>query len=297
MAHPRLGFNSYILPKSFRGERTYDSYEPNPLGKHPDDVWPLQPIMPSAKERLGYPTQKPERLLEYILRASSNEGNLILDPFCGCGTAVAVAQRLNRRWIGIDITHLAISLIKHRLLTAFGDKVSFKTIGEPVTLPDALALASQDRYQFQWWALGMVGARPTEKKKGADAGIDGRLLFHDEPSGGRTKQIIFSVKSGGVDVGDVRDLLGVLDQQKAEIGVLLTLQEPTGPMRKAAASAGFYSSPWGTKHPRLQIRTIAELLEGRAVDRPAAAVPGVNVTLKDARPAKAAGSSEQEDLF
>jgi SAM-dependent methyltransferase len=133
---------------------------------------------------------------------------LVLDPFCGCGTAIAVAQRLNRRWIGIDITHLAVALIKHRLHDMFGNRVQYKVVGEPVSLPDAKALAEYDPYQFQWWALGLVGARPIEEKKGADRGIDGRLYFHDEADSkkGRTKQIILSVKSGKVSVKDVRDL-------------------------------------------------------------------------------------------
>ena len=177
------------------------------------DLWDDIP-QESGKLDLGYPTQKPEALLERIINASSNEGNLVLDPFCGCGTAVAVAQRLKRRWIGIDITHLAITLIRHRLKNTFGSEAEYKVIGEPVSLPDAQALAQQNAYQFQWWALGLVGARPTEQKKGADRGIDGRLYFHDEP-GGKTKQIILSVKSGNVTVKDVRDLRGVLEREQA----------------------------------------------------------------------------------
>jgi site-specific DNA-methyltransferase (adenine-specific) len=189
------------------------------------DVWTdIDRINQSAKERLGYPTQKPEALLERIIMASSREEGTVLDPFCGCGTAIAVSQKLDRRWIGIDITHLAITLIKNRLRSTFGKGVlkKFKVIGEPVSLPDAEALARQDRYQFQWWALGLVGARPapTEQKKGADKGIDGRLYFHDEPKGGKTKQVVLSVKSGGTSVKDVRDLAHVVDREKAAIGCL-----------------------------------------------------------------------------
>lgn len=195
---------------------------------------------------------------------------MILDPFCGCGTVIAAAQKLNRKWIGIDVTHLAISLIKARLKDAFGDKIekTYKVLGEPVSLPDAESLAQQDPYQFQWWALGLVGARPVEQKKGADKGIDGRLYFHDDRASGYTKQIIFSVKAGHTSVPHVRDLRGVIDREKAQIGVLLTMEEPTRPMRTEAASAGFYDSPWGTRHPRLQLLTIAELLAGKNVDRP-----------------------------
>jgi len=233
------------------------------------DVWtrPELWLNSAAAERLGYPTQKPEALLERIIRASSKEGDTVLDPFCGCGTTVAVAQRLKRRWIGIDITHLAISLIRHRLKNAFGNKAHYEVVEEPVSLPDAQALARQKPYQFQWWALGLVGARPTEQKKGADRGIDGQLYFHDEP-GGKTKQIILSVKSGNTTVKDVRDLRGVLVREQAEIGVLITLEEPTRPMQGEAASAGFYKTPYGN-HPRLQILTIRELLEaGGRIDYP-----------------------------
>ena len=224
----------------------------------------IPPINSQAKERLGYPTQKPEALLERIIASSSNKGDIVLDPFCGCGTAIAAAQKLKRNWIGIDITHLAITLIKHRIRDTYGDRVKYQVIGEPVSQPDAETLAQQDPYQFQWWALGLVGARPAEQKKGADKGIDGRLYFHDDIQGTKTKQIIFSVKAGHTNVAHVRDLRGVLDREKAEIGVLITMQEPTQPMRTEATGAGFYSSPgWNQDYPRLQILTIADLLEGK----------------------------------
>jgi len=236
-------------------------------GRRLGDVWDIPHINASARERLGYPTQKPEALLERIIKASSNESDLVLDPFCGCGTTITVAQRLNRRWIGIDITHLAITLIKHRLYDAFGDEVSYEVIGEPVSLSDAKVLAKQDPYQFQWWALGLVDARPVEQKRGKDKGIDGRLYFHDDPKG-KTKQIIISVKSGHILPSYVRDLRGVVEREKAEIGLLITLEQPTRAIKSEAASAGFYDSPWGTKHPKIQILTIEELLEGKKTDYP-----------------------------
>lgn len=233
-------------------------------------VWTdINPINSQAQERLGYPTQKPEALLERIIKASSNEGDVVLDPFCGCGTAIAVAQRLKRRWIGIDVTHLAIGLMKHRLQNAFGEQIhrQYGVIGEPVSVPDAQTLAAEDPYQFQYWALGLVGARSTEHKKGADKGIDGRLYFLDDDSG-KPKQVIFSVKAGHVTVSHLRDLRGVIERDEAQIGVLICMEEPTKPMRSEAASSGFYASPWGTKHRRVQILTIAELLAGKNVDRP-----------------------------
>lgn len=261
------------------------------------EVWTdISPINMMAKERLGYPTQKPETLLERIIRASSTEGDTVLDPFCGCGTTVAVAQRLKRRWIGIDVTHLAITLIRHRLLSTYGDAVAgeYSVVGEPTSVPDAEALAAADPYQFQWWALGLVGARPVEQKKGADKGIDGRLYFHDE-SKGTTKQVIISVKAGGTGAAHVRDLRGVVEREKAQIGVLLTMQPPTAPMRKEAASAGFYESPgWHSKHPRLQILTINDLLGGAAIDYPSRFG---NVTFKRApRAEQRQGVSQQLPL-
>jgi DNA modification methylase len=247
------------------------------------DVWTdIDRINQAAKERLGYPTQKPEALLDRILAASSDEGDTVFDPFCGCGTTVAVAQRLGRKWIGRDITHLAITLIRHRLFAAYGGKAEYEVIGEPVSLPDAEALAAEDKYQFQWWALGLVGARPADQKKGADKGIDGRVYFHDEPSG-KTKQIILSVKGGELKADDVRALLGVIDRERAEIGVLITLNDATRGMRADAASSGFYKLPvgqGGQQYPRLQILTVAELLAGQRIKYPS--VGYVNVTYKKA---------------
>ena len=236
------------------------------------NVWTdIAPINSQAQERLGYPTQKPTPLLERIVEASSNEGDVVLDPFCGCGTAISAAQRLGRNWIGIDITHLAIGLIRSRLRDEFGDDIAktYKVIGEPTTVEDAAALAREDAYQFQWWALGLVGARRDEEKKGADKGIDGRLPFHDEKTGGKTKHVILSVKAGKLHANYVRDLRGVIEREKAEIGVLISMDEPTKQMRAEAASAGFYKSPFNTSHPRLQILTIDELLKGKGIDYPA----------------------------
>ena len=252
------------------------------------DMWTdIPPINAKAAERLGYPTQKPEALLERIIAVSSNEGDVVLDPFCGCGTTIAAAQKLGRRWLGIDITHLAITLIRSRLTDTFDGKAAYEVLGEPVSQPDAETLAASDPYQFQWWALGLVGARPVEQKKGADKGIDGRIYFHEGP--GETKQIILSVKAGKLHAPYVRDLRGVVDREKAVIGVLLTLDEPTKAMRTEAASAGFYTSPWG-KHPRLQILTVEDLLTGKGIDRPPAQA---SATFKRAPKAKAAGAKPQ----
>jgi len=199
----------------------YKRYRDELKGKAVSDFWDdINRINPVGSERLGYPTQKPLALLERILQASSDEGDVVLDPFCGCGTTIDAAEKLGRRWIGIDITHLAINLIRHRLLDTYGEEIkeTYAVIGEPTSVPDARMLAEQDPYQFQWWALGLVGARPVDQKKGADKGIDGRLYFHDEGPGGKTKQVIFSVKAGNTSVAHVRDLCHVVDREAGDFG-------------------------------------------------------------------------------
>jgi len=275
-----------------RKKRYLDETEGRPI----PDVWEdIFPINSQARERLGYPTQKPEALLERIIKASSNHGDVVLDPFCGCGTTIAAAQKLGRRWIGIDLTHLAVALIKTRLFDMFGEEAKYDVIGEPVSVPDAEKLAKRDPYQFQWWALGLVGARPVEQKKGADMGIDGRLYFHDEQSGGKTKQVIFSVKAGQTGVAHLRDLEGVIQRENAEIGVLLLMKEPTRPMNKEAASAGFYESEsWG-KFPKIQILTVEELLGGKKVEYPR--TRGSNVTFKRAPKSKKKLADHQDLPF
>ncbi len=258
------------FPKSIDGRIQLKRYLDEMPGMQVSNIWDDIPVIHAqAQERLGYPTQKPEALLERILKASSNEGDLVLDPFCGCGTTVQVAQRLNRRWIGIDVTHLAIGLIKKRLADTFGSEIRerYEVIGEPTDYQGAAALAAEDKYQFQWWALGQVGARPAEQKKGADRGIDGRLYFHDDQSG-QSKQIIFSVKAGGVSVPQVRDLEGVLEHEKAQIGVFITFDEPTKPMLRQAAEAGLYKSSDGATYPKLQILTIQQILDGKQPEYP-----------------------------
>jgi DNA modification methylase len=234
------------------------------------DVWAdVQALRSWHTERLGYPTQKPESLLERIIGASSNEGNIVLDPFCGCGTTITVAEKIKRKWIGIDVTHLAISLMKHRLQDTFGYKVKYQVFGEPVDLKGAYALAKQDRYQFEWWALGLVGARPAdkEKKKGKDKGIDGNIYFHDDNSG-KTKKILIQVKSGNINPGYIRDLRGTVEREKAQIGVFITLKNPTKGMMQEAISSGYYDSPGWGKFPKIQILTIRELLKGKEIDYP-----------------------------
>ena len=282
-----------IMQKKPGAVPRYKRYLDEMPGVPLQDIWTdIKPIGSRAAERLSYPTQKPIALLERIIQSSSDEGDTILDPFCGCGTATAAAQKLGRNWIGIDITQLAISLVRYRLRDSFGKNCRFDVIGEPVSLQDAEVLAQQDPYQFQWWALGMVEARPAKQRKGADQGIDGQKNFHDEGRGGKTKKIIFSVKAGHVTVSQIRDLVGVINREKAQIGVFLSLNPPTAPMRREAASAGFYKSPWGKNYPRIQLLTIEELLGGKTVDYPHAA----DVTFKRAKRVRTGPSEKQNHL-
>ena len=238
-------------------------------GKPMTDVWSdIYPINSMAQERLGYPTQKPEALLERIVSASSNEGDVVLDPFCGCGTTIAAAQKLGRQWLGIDVTHLAITLMKQRLADHFGESAEYTVVGEPTSLPDAEALALQDRHQFEIWALGLVHARPFEAKKGADRGIDGRIRFNQAATGYDWTEALISVKSGTVHSNVVSELRGVIEREKAALGVLITLHEPTKNMVREAVDAGFYVLPYDEtkKFPRLQILTIKDLLEGKQIE-------------------------------
>jgi hypothetical protein len=258
-----------VVPKAGgvpRFKRYLDEQEGTPM----TDVWEdIPPINSQAQERLGYPTQKPEALLRRILTASADRGDTVLDPFCGCGTTISVAEQLGMSWIGIDVTHLAIGLIKHRLQDQFGPAITktYEVRGEPTSLPDAERLASEEPFQFQAWALGKVGARTAQsEKRGADRGIDGTLYFHDDPKG-TTKRIILSVKAGkNVSVAMVRDLVGTVTREKV----------------KEAASAGFYASPMGGKHAKVQILTIEDLLAGKGIDYPARS-QRADVTFRKAR--------------
>jgi adenine specific DNA methylase Mod len=232
-----------------------------------DIITDISPINSQAQERLGYPTQKPVALLERIIQASSNPGDVVLDPFCGCGTAVHAAEKLGRQWIGIDVTHLSITLIERRLKDAFPGIV-FEVFGTPQDLASAMDLAARDKYQFQWWAVSKVDARPYGgKKKGADGGIDGLIYFRGADKA--IEKAVVSVKAGdNVGVAMIRDLKGVMEREKADIGVFLTVALPSKPMITEAASAGVYQGADGKNYPRLQILTLAELFQGRKAQIP-----------------------------
>jgi site-specific DNA-methyltransferase (adenine-specific) len=240
-------------------KRYLDEQEGSPV----DDIWDdILPLQAQSAERLGYPTQKPLALLERIIQASSNPGDVVLDPFCGCGTAVHAAQKLGRQWVGIDITHLAIHLIERRMSEAFPG-LQFEIHGEPKDLDSARDLALRDKYEFQFWACALVGAQPYKGgKKGADGGTDGLIYFQDDKTA--SKKIIVSVKGGeSVTRTMIADLKNTVEREGAQIGLFVTLAEPTEPMRKEATSAGFYTNPYDEQFPKIQILTIADLLDGR----------------------------------
>ena len=238
-------------------------YEDALRGISYQDIWVNRDLWlnSAARERLGYPTQKPAALLERIITSSSNEDDIALDPFCGCGTAIHAAQKLGRRWIGIDITHLAISLIEKRLNDAFPG-IQYEVHGTPKDIAGAQNLANRNKYQFQWWAVSLVNAVPYGgKKKGADSGIDGIIYF--KPDGKQTEKAIVSVKGGeNVSVPMIRDLAYVVDREQAKLGIFLTLAPPTRSMQTEAVKAGFYPTPFHGNLPKIQLFTIAELFAG-----------------------------------
>jgi site-specific DNA-methyltransferase (adenine-specific) len=274
------------------------SYLDEQKGRPAQNIWTDIVMSKSGAERLGYPTQKPVALLERIIAASSNPGNVVLDPFCGCGTALVAAQKLDRQWIGIDVTYLSIAVMKARLKDSFG-LADVEVIGQPTEVEGARAMlvgtGLEGQYQFQWWALDLIGAQPqgAAQKKGADRGIDGVISFSTGPRG-EVGRALVSVKSGSVNSSHVRDLKGVLEREKAEIGLFVTLEEPSGPMQLEATTAGVYRSELsGRDYPRIQILTIRELLEEHS--RPNLPVLVLPAYQQAERVAKKA--AEQAELF
>lgn len=230
-------------------------------GKAISDVWPIPIISSSSRERVGYPTQKPLALLERIIAASSQEDAVVMDPFCGCGTTIEASERLGRRWLGIDITHYAVTVIQNRLEKRRPD-AKFSIFGRPTDIAGAIALAERDKYQFQWWAAWKLGAQTYESKKGGDKGIDGNIYFANGPYG--LGRIIISVKGGNnVNPAMVRELAGTVDREGADMGVLVTLNSPTRGMESDAANYGFVPKTPHGRLPRVQIVTAEDLVDGR----------------------------------
>jgi site-specific DNA-methyltransferase (adenine-specific) len=223
----------------------------------------------TSGERLGYPTQKPEALLARIINASTSEGDTVLDPFCGCGTTIAVAHKLHRKWIGIDVTARAIDIVEERLEAVDANaRDTYELHGKPRTLEDARRLAKDNGYQFQRWILELMDVLPREIKPGADGGVDGRLYFVDAPSEGRTSEVIFSVK-GGKNIGPdpVRSLAGIT-KGRAKIGVFVCFKA-TDAMYREVSNADPFVSIHG-EFPSLQILTVADVLAGKRPHYPGA---------------------------
>jgi site-specific DNA-methyltransferase (adenine-specific) len=253
----------------------YKRYLDEVPGVQLQDLWiDIPPVNAMARDRLGWATQKPVALLERIISASSNPDDVVLDPFCGCGTALVAAQKLGRKWIGIDVTYLSIAVMRARLKDTFA-LADVEVIGQPTEVEGArqLAQSPEGRYQFQWWALGLIDAQPVGgvERKGADRGIDGRITFTGQDK--KLESVLVSVKSGHVNSGQVRDLKGTLDREKAAMGIFVTLEEPTREMRLEATTAGIYRV-WERDYPKIQIVSIRELLEeGRKPDLPPLVLP------------------------
>ena len=252
-----------------KGDDVYvTSIDPN--GVKENDVWIIPYLNSQSKERQGYPTQKPEALLERIIRASSNEGDWVLDPFCGCGTTVAVAEKLHRKWVGIDISMLAIKVIEKRMTEHFpGIKIAID--GIPMEYEAAANLAERDKFAFQDWAITLVGASPVlgETRKGADRGIDGVILFSesvnfDNPHP-RLRKIIVQVKGGGTNRGDIAKLKGDMDRENAPMSIFVTLNEPTSEMKREAVLAGEYRYSNTVSFPKVQILSVRDYFEDKRV--------------------------------
>jgi DNA modification methylase len=260
------------LRHTFDGMPEYKRYLDEMPGVPLQDLWnDIQPIVAGAAERIGYPTQKPRALLERIIATSSNEGDVVLDPFCGCGTTIAAAEHLKRSWIGIDITARAIDIIISRLHRDFPAQKqdSYKVEQYPYSVPDAMRLADENKFHFQRWALEKLGVNPSDIKPGADKGIDGVLYFADGGSG-RTKRVVLSVKAGGhVPPRDVRELRGVLDRDGFQIGVLVTAKVPSEAARAdLATGVRYYTTVDGRRFRRLQALTVEDIFAGRGVEFP-----------------------------
>ncbi len=268
LAEGRIEFRNTGMP-------VFKRYLDEMPGVPMQDIWTDIRLHSGSKERLGYPTQKPLALLERIVSASSNPGDVVLDPFCGCGTAVHAAHKLGRRWIGIDITPIATDLIKRRMEDAFREEALRVPIeGWPADFAGAKALAEQpDRYHFQDWAVLQAGGRPAggERKKGADRGIDGVIPFMD---GRAARRAVISVKSGTTGAKDIRDLAGVLSRDPAHdvIGVLVRLSEPTRPMVQEALAGGTWTDANGRAWPKVQILSAQDLMDGKLPQMPGAGV-------------------------
>jgi DNA modification methylase len=234
----------------------------------------IDAINSQAAERLGYPTQKPLPLLERIITASSNRGDIVLDPFCGCGTTVDAAQKLGRRWIGMDITTIAIDLIDARLRHTYTENIqgTYEILGIPKDIEGAKALFDHSPFEFERWCVMQVDGQPNEKQVG-DRGIDGVIRIPIDAKG-NSHRVLVSVKGGATNPAHVRELVGTVESQKAAMGIFVCMRQPTNAMYEAANHSGIYRYPVnGQSYPRVQIISVGELLAGKRPNLPTALLP------------------------
>ena len=308
-------------PKKTGSVPNYKWYLDDAPGVFFQDIWAYQPgtegcvygrpaegidqdvkwLSGKDQEFLPWPTQKPEGILERMIRCSSRKGDVVLDPFCGCGTTIAAAQSLGRRWIGIDIAKVAMDVIEGRLHKDYGEGIedSYEVLAEPASEEDALALAADDKYEFQWWVLRQLGAAPAPRKKGADGGIDGRIYFFDQVGSEDTKQVLVSVKGGKNAVLDhVRVLCRVVEREQAAIGLLVMVRPPTKQMRAEAAEFGeFYSESLQKMIPRIQFVTVADLIDGKTFEHPGYWMPPATVSTPSPIPDLAEPAMVERETF
>lgn len=277
-----------ILPKKGKVV-AYKRYLDEMEGAIVTDIWDdIEHLHGSHAETLGYPTQKPLALLERIINASSQEGDTVLDPFCGCGTTIAAAEKLHRNWIGIDVTYLAVALIKKRILEHFPD-CKFAVEGEPRSTEDAKALFNNSPFQFESWAVSFIGGQPYKSHGGGDTGIDGFLYFQDHKK--KYHKVIVEVKGGKYAPRDIRALVAVLKRENAPLGVLIALQPPTAGMKREATTLGKWTLPGHDKeYPVLQVVTVDDLFNGKMPN-----LPDTAGTLRRAQQIMRA--KDQGDLF
>jgi hypothetical protein len=266
---------------SRNGIPSYKRYLDEMPGQLLQDLWTdIPPIGSRAAERLGYPTQKPQALLERIILSSSREGDVVLDPFCGCGTTIDAAESLGRRWIGIDVAGVALEIIGERLADRH---IDYSVTIVPQTIEEAVILADRDKYGFQQWVADRLGIE-ADIHKGADRGIDAELVRYELD--GRLWRAVVSVKGGGVNVTQIRDLRGTVERERADAGVFVTLRAPTKPMVREAVEAGLTDDDI----PKIQILTVADLFDGKMPQVPhpkAAVLRPIEVDAKIERPAAA----------
>lgn len=256
------------------GMPVYKRYLDEQPGVPLQDIWTDIRLTSADKERLGYPTQKPLKLLERIVEASSNPGDVVLDPFCGCGTTIDAAQKLGRRWMGIDITTIAIDLIDARLRHTYGEPIreTYDILGIPRDLTGARALFDRSPFEFERWCVMLVDGQPNEKQVG-DRGIDGVIRIPIDAKG-KSERILVSVKGGTTGPAHVRDLVGTVQSERAAMGVFICMKTPTKAMIDAANHSGVYTYPVNSqKYPMVQIITVEELLAGKRPNMPVSLLP------------------------